>query len=55
MPFRSQAQHKYLWAKHPKLAKRWAHKYGTPKNLPKHKKPSKKNYSMSAIKMARNK
>jgi len=38
MPFKSEAQRKYLWMKHPKIAKRWADKYETPKNLPKHSK-----------------
>jgi hypothetical protein len=37
MPFVSEAQRRYLWMNHPKLAKKWAKKYGTPKNLPKHK------------------
>ena len=37
MPFKSESQRKYMWAKHPKIAKRWANKYGTSKNLPKHK------------------
>lgn len=29
MPFRSEAQRKYLWAKHPKIAEKWSHKYGS--------------------------
>lgn len=29
MPFRSTKQRKYLFAKKPKLARRWAKKYGT--------------------------
>ena len=53
MPFKSEAQRRYLWMHHPSVAKKWAHKYGTPKNLPKHKKPSKKNYSKEAISMAK--
>jgi len=36
-PFVSESQRRYLWARHPKLAKRWADKYGTPKDLPEHK------------------
>ena len=36
MPFKSEAQRRLLWAKHPKLAKRWAHEYKTPKDLPYH-------------------
>lgn len=38
MPFKSEAQRRYMWVHHPKIAKKWADKYGTPKNLPKHKK-----------------
>lgn len=37
MPFESESQRRYLWMHHPKLAKRWAAEYGTPKDLPKHK------------------
>jgi hypothetical protein len=29
MPFKSERQRKYLWAKHPKIAKRWTAKYGS--------------------------
>lgn len=29
MPFRSKRQMRYMFAKHPKIAKRWAKKYGT--------------------------
>lgn len=28
MPFKSAKQQKYMFAKHPKIAKRWADKYG---------------------------
>ena len=28
MPFRSAKQRGYMFANHPKIAKRWAHKYG---------------------------
>ena len=28
-PFRSAKQRRYMFAKHPKIAKRWAKKYGT--------------------------
>ncbi len=41
MPFKSEAQRKFMYAKHPKIAKKWAKKYGNPKNLP--KKARKKN------------
>lgn len=29
MPFRSAKQRRYMWAKHPKIAKRWTAKYGS--------------------------
>jgi len=29
MPFRSIKQRKYMWAKHPKLARKWTKKYGS--------------------------
>lgn len=29
MPFRSGKQRRFMFAKHPKIAKRWAKKYGT--------------------------
>jgi hypothetical protein len=35
MPFKSQAQRKYLHAKEPKLAKEWEAKYPVKKPLPK--------------------
>ena len=28
-PFRSEAQRRYMWAKHPSIAKRWTKKYGS--------------------------
>lgn len=37
MPFQSEAQRRFLWAKHPEIAKRWDKEYGTPNNLPYHK------------------
>jgi hypothetical protein len=36
MPFRSEAQRRYMFARHPEIAKRWAKEYGTPKGLPYH-------------------
>jgi len=41
MPFKSKAQQGYLFAKKPAIAKKWAKKYGVPKNLPEHKKKMK--------------
>ena len=29
MPFKSEAQRKLMWAKHPEIAKRWTKKYGS--------------------------
>jgi hypothetical protein len=29
MPFKSVKQRKYMWAKHPKLARKWTKKYGS--------------------------
>jgi len=29
MPFRSEKQRKFMWAKHPEIAKKWSHKYGS--------------------------
>ena len=29
MPFKSLKQRKYMWAKHPDIAKRWTKKYGS--------------------------
>lgn len=34
MPFRSKAQARYLWAKHPKIAREFADKTKNFKNLP---------------------
>ena len=28
MPFKSEAQRRFMWAKHPKIAKKWAHEKG---------------------------
>lgn len=28
-PFKSKAQRKYMWAKHPEVAKKWVKKYGS--------------------------
>ena len=41
MPFKSRAQEKFLWARHPKIARRWADKYGSYKQY-QHKKYKKK-------------
>ena len=41
MPFVSEQQRKFMWARKPKIARKWADKYGTPKNLPLYKRMSK--------------
>lgn len=34
MPFRSQAQRRLMYARHPDIAKRWRREYGPQKGLP---------------------
>lgn len=34
MPFKSRKQMKFLYAKHPKIAKKWSEEYGVSKSLP---------------------
>lgn len=29
MPFKSEKQRRYMWAKHPEIARRWTKKYGS--------------------------
>lgn len=29
MPFRSEAQRRYMWSQHPEIAKRWTKEYGS--------------------------
>lgn len=42
MPFKSEAQMKYMFANHPKMAKEWASKTKNIKKLPKKSKKGKK-------------
>ncbi len=42
MPFKSKAQMRFMFARHPKIAKRWAKKYGVSKKLPQHVKRKKR-------------
>ena len=46
MPFKSEAQRRFLWAKHPEIARRWAKEHPGQKHLPKHKRqwPKKHKY-----------
>ena len=50
-PFQSDAQRRYLWAKHPEIAERWSKKYGSGKNLPRHKEKDRP-HSRKALKYA---
>jgi len=34
MPFKSESQRKFMFAKHPEIAKRWSKEYPNQKNLP---------------------
>lgn len=36
MPFKSIAQERFLFAKHPEIAAKWAANFGQPKDLPKY-------------------
>ena len=38
MPFKSKAQQRFMFAKHPEMAKRWAKETKNIKKLPEHKK-----------------
>ena len=38
MPFKSKAQQRFMFAKHPTIAKRWAKETKSIKKLPEHKK-----------------
>jgi len=43
MPLKSKAQQRYMFARHPKIARRWEKEYGVPESLPE-KKGSKRTY-----------
>jgi hypothetical protein len=34
MPFKSESQRRFMYARHPSIAKRWTKKYGTQEDLP---------------------
>lgn len=46
MPFKSQAQRRFLFSQHPDIAKKWIDKYGMPKELPEKVKKSKSKYEL---------
>lgn len=37
MPFESESQRRFMYARHPKIAKRWSREYDTPEDLPERK------------------
>lgn len=37
MPFKSEAQRRFMYAKHPAIAKRWSKEYPSQGKLPEHK------------------
>lgn len=37
MPFKSQAQEAFMYAKHPEIARKWSNEFGQPKKLPEYK------------------
>lgn len=43
-PFKSKAQQRFMFAKEPSIAKRWAKKYGVSKKLPERIKQNKEHY-----------
>ena len=55
MPYKSDAQRKFMHARHPKIAKKWDAKYETPKNLPEHvaKKKRKKDSRLEGLRRAK--
>lgn len=54
MPFESKAQAKFMFAKHPEMAKEMASKTPNMKKLPKKKKSSGKSYGKDQVMMAMN-
>lgn len=44
-PFKSEAQRRYLWAKHPEIAQKWVDEGAKSKGLPMHKKHKKNRYT----------
>ena len=35
MPFKSEKQRRYMWARHPRIARKWTKKYGSSPRAPK--------------------
>ena len=38
MPFKSEKQRRFMWAKHPEIARKWSEKYGSKAKTSKKKK-----------------
>lgn len=53
MPYKSDAQRKFMHAKHPEIAKRWDREYESGKDLPEHKSKKKHSKAMEGLKKAR--
>jgi len=51
MPFKSDAQRKFMYARHPKIAKRWRKEYGPQTDLPERK----NKHALDGLKKARGK
>jgi len=49
MPFQSEAQRRFMFARHPKIAKRWAHEHPDQGPLPEHVKHEKKDHDSEAL------
>lgn len=45
MPFQSESQRRFLWLKHPEVAKKWAKEFPNQKDLPKHKRQKRNKHS----------
>lgn len=49
MPFQSEKQRRFLWLKHPDIARRWAHEYPQKKKLPMYAKSKEKEAAVSVL------
>jgi len=53
MPLKSDAQRRYMYARHPEIARRWRKKYGPQKGLPERLAVAKKKAARKVAKKAR--
>lgn len=49
MPFKSQAQRRYMLARHPEIAARWRKEYGPQRGLPERAKPKRRDKRQKLI------